>query len=212
MKKRAILVSSLVCIIFIILLFNGLKHDISDTYIINEKENYTYEIIIKQYNGKVIISEEYDGLYPIVEVAGKDVLTLTLGRGDCWITRFINVKDGSVSEGFDYMVAYNADKVVYPGFKDGVMKIIVQDIFDKEQYYLEIVREYAPVAVGRYMIIDAEFLDDDALYLKYYKGEEWEEVSEVIDLNNTSDMKYNFGSSQTEELILNERFLYTDIM
>lgn len=167
----------------IIVIFCGVKRDISDTYLIKEKENYNYEVIIKQYNGKVIISEEYHALYPIVDVVGKDVLTLTLGRGDCWITRFINVKEGTVSEGFDNIVTYNAEKVVYPTYEDGVMKIIVQDIFDKEQYYLEIVREYAPVAVGRYMIVDAEFLDDDALYLEYYRGEEWEEVCEIIDLN-----------------------------
>lgn len=182
MKKGAILLSSLAFII-IIVIFCGVKRDISDTYLIKEKENYNYEVIIKQYNGKVIISEEYHDLYPIVDVVEKDVLTLTLGSGDWWVTRFINVKDGSVSEEFGNIITYNADKVVYPAYEDGVMKIIVQDIFGKEQYYLEVIREYAPVAVGRYMIVDAEFLDDDALYLQYYRGEEWEEVCEVINLN-----------------------------
>lgn len=159
-----------------------MRYDISNTYVVYEKEDYYYEVIIKQYDGKVIISEEYHCLEPIVQEIDKDMLTVTVGRGDYWVTRFINVRDGVVSEGFGNMVAYSHDKVVYPAYKDGDMKIIVQDIFDENKYYYEIIRDYAPVAVGKYMIIDAKFLDDTTLYLKYYRGEEWEEVEEIIDL------------------------------
>lgn len=159
-----------------------MKRDISGTYVIKEKENYNYEVIIKQYNGNVIISEEYHALYPIINIVGKNVLTLTLGSGDWWVTKFINVENGNVSEEFGNIVTFDGDKVVYPKYEDGVMKVIVQDIFDKDQYYLKIVREYAPNAIGRYMIIDAQFLNDTTLYLKYYYGDEGEEVSEVINL------------------------------
>ena len=66
--------------------------------------------------------------------------------------------------------------MVCPIYEDGMMKIIVQDIFDKNKFHLEVIRDYAPVAVGRYMIIDAEFSDDTTLCLEYYSGEEWEGV------------------------------------
>lgn len=62
------------------------------------------------------------------------------------------------------------------------MKIIVQDIFDKERYYYEVIRDYAPDVVGTYMVIDAVFLDEATLHLQYYSGEDWEAVSEVIHL------------------------------
>lgn len=62
------------------------------------------------------------------------------------------------------------------------MKIIVQDIFDKERYYYEVIRDYAPDAVGTYMVIEVVFLDEATLHLQYYSGEDWEEVSEVINL------------------------------
>ena len=92
------------------------------------------------------------------------------------------MKNGNVSEKFVNVMAYNSDKVVYPAYKDGDMKIIVQDIFDPNKYYYEIIRDYAPDAIGTSMIISAEFLSDTSLYLEYYKGEEWEEVKEIIDL------------------------------
>ena len=33
-----------------------------------------------------------------------------------------------------------------------------------------------------FMIIAIEFIDDSKLLLKYYSGEEWKEVSEIIEL------------------------------
>ncbi len=178
-------IGRLICVIFcivIIIVFVGEKYDISNTYTVIENENYNYKVIIRQYNGKIILSEEYYHLWPIVQEVGKDILTLTLGNGDCWLTRFINVKDGNVSEQFENILTYSSDKVVYPKYEDGVMKIIVQDIFDKERCYYEVLRDYAPDAVGKYMVIDATFLDETTLHLQYYSGEDWEEVSEVIHL------------------------------
>lgn len=183
MKKKIIL---LICVIFIgaiIIVFCRMKYDISNTYIVNEKEDYNYEVIIKQYNGKVIISEEYNHTWPTVQEIGKDMIALRVSGGlSCLVTRFINVKNGNISEKFVNVMAYNSDKVVYPAYKDGDMKIIVQDIFDPNKYYYEIIRDYAPDAIGTSMVISTEFLSDTSLYLEYYKGEEWEEMKEIIDL------------------------------
>ncbi|GFI03607.1 hypothetical protein IMSAGC005_02444 [Lachnospiraceae bacterium] len=124
-----------------------------------------------------VFSEEYYHVQPFIEVIGKDIITLEVSGGlDCLWTRFINVKDGNVSEKFDNVAAYNSDKVVYLAYKDGDMKIIVQDIFDENKYYFEIIRDYAPVAVGKYMIIDVKFLDDVTLYLEYYRGKRWKKL------------------------------------
>lgn len=180
-KRIGTLICVILCIV-IVIVFVRSKCNISNTYVVITNENYNYKVIIKQYNGKVILSEEYHHLWPIVQEIGKDVLTLTLGRGDWWVTRFINVKDGSVSEQFGNILTYSPDKVVYPKYEDGVMRIIVQDIFDKERYYYEVIRDYAPDVVGTYMVIDAVFLDEATLHLQYYSGEDWEEVSEVIHL------------------------------
>ena len=183
MKKKFILLACVIFIVAVIVAFCRMKYDISETYIVNEKEGYNYEVIIKQYDGKVIISEEYYHTCPTVQEIGKDMITLSVSGGlSCLVTRFINVKNGNVLEKFVNVMAYNSDKVVYPAYKDGDMKIIVQDIFDPNKYYYEIIRDYAPDAIGTSMIISAEFLSDTSLYLEYYKGEEWEEVKEIIDL------------------------------
>jgi len=161
--------------------------DISKTYTIYEN-NYEYKVVVRQYNGNVIISEDTYNMEPIIKEVGDDMLTLTIGQGDWHITRFINVKEGTISEGFGNVEAYDSNKVVYPIYEDGTIKIVIQDIYDKDKYYREVIRDYAPVAVPKSMIIDIKFLDDLSLLLKYYSGEGWKEVSETIELAETTSL------------------------
>jgi len=47
---------------------------------------------------------------------------------------------------------------------------------------MEIIRDFSPEAIPYRLILKAEFLNDSQLMLEYYSGENWEEVSEVIQL------------------------------
>ena len=177
--KRVIMMFMIIALTTIIVYRANIN--ISKTYKVYEN-NYEYEVVIRQYNGKVIVSENTYNMEPIIKEVGKDTLMLKVGKGDWHITRFINVKEGTISEGFGNAEAFDSNKVVYPIYEDDTIKIVIQDIYDKDKYYREVIRDYTPVAVPKSMIIDIEFIDDSKLLLKYYSGEEWKEVSEIIEL------------------------------
>ena len=95
---------------------------------------------------------------------------------------FVNISTGATSQPFQNVSAWNRHKVVYAAQENGITKIIVQDIYDREKYYLEIIRDYSPGAKPHRILKEAEFLNDSQLKLTYYIGKRRKEVSEIINL------------------------------
>lgn len=130
----------------------------------------------------MIFNKEYIG-EPIVQIINDDTFLVIRGKGDWHVYTFINADKGIVSKNYDDISTYNQSKVVYATLEDGYgIKIIVQDIFDEAKYYMEIERDYAPMAVPQHVIIDTEFIDNTHLMLEYYTGENLEVTKEIIDL------------------------------
>ena len=46
---------------------------------------------------------------------------------------------------------------------------------------MEIERDYSPIVTGA--LSDAEFLDNNKLWIKYFEGKDYTEKQETIDLN-----------------------------
>lgn len=61
-------------------------------------------------------------------------------------------------------------------------KLILRDIFDKNKFYKEIERDFSGF-ITLYSINDIKMIDN-ILYLSYYKGEDYELISETIDLGH----------------------------
>lgn len=158
------------------------KIEIANLYTLMQEKDEIYELTVKNKQGKVIFQEQYIG-EPRVEAIYDDTLLIVRGRGDWHVYTFINIETELISEGFSDISAWNHEKVVYATFEDGETKIIIQDIYDKDTYYMEILRDFSPEAIPYRLILKAEFLNDLQLKLKYYSGENWEEVSEVINLS-----------------------------
>lgn len=183
MRKYILYILSGCCLlcIFAYLIWHKNNADISELYtIVNDKEE-NFRLCIKSRRGKVIFNEEYIG-EPEIGIIYDDTFLVRRGKGDWHSYTFINVVTGLVSEEFDDISAWNHEKVVYGTYENGIIKIIVRDIYDKEKYYLEILRDYAPVAVPHHVILNAEFINDAQLMLEYYVGENMEDVSEIINL------------------------------
>lgn len=153
-----------------------------------EDDGENYRLSIKNTKGEEIYFEENSSsLWPNVWVIYDDTILVKKGRGDAHLYTFINVSDSLVSEDFPDIEAWNREKVTYVTFKDGKMKLIVQDIYDKEKYYVEIERDFdESKAVGHYLVTKATFLNDSQLFIEYYsnpeEGERWESKQEIIDL------------------------------
>ena len=80
MRKKVML---LICIVFIaiavIIIFES-YYDISRTYTINQNDS-GYEVVIRKYNGEIILDEEIE-VVPVIKVVGKNTLTLALLAGN----------------------------------------------------------------------------------------------------------------------------------
>ena len=145
-----------------------------------QHNNDTCVVTIKDINGKQIFCEEYPK-EPIVFLVDNETFQVIVGKGDWRISTFINIKEGIVSEGFDNVSDCDGEKIVYAIWENETMKIIVRDIYDKDKYYKEIIRDFSPVAVPSNIIHEVT-LYKRTMHLKYFYGEEFELKEEIIQL------------------------------
>lgn len=103
--------------------------------------------------------------------------------------RYYDLENGRVSRFFGNMVAQSDTKVAYfTYFEDGnKTALIVQDIFDRVDYYIEIEREFA-LGTELYYNTQAVFLDGGKkLKIKYpvksQNGQDVEYQTEILDLS-----------------------------
>lgn len=70
--------------------------------------------------------------------------------------------------------------VVYGICEDGNLKIVIRDIYNKDEVYKEIIDEFPDIAVGSYLIKDARVMNNHLVYLNYYLGNDWKTKKKII--------------------------------
>ncbi|MBD5494783.1 MAG: hypothetical protein HDR12_10515, partial [Lachnospiraceae bacterium] len=147
-----------------------------------EEVNNKYVVSITNNHGKTIYENTYNA-YPIILQVGENTVSVTIGAGDYWTTKFINGKTNRISDYFENISACSEQLVVYGIYEDGELKIVIRDIYDKEKVYKEIIDTFPVVAVGSYLIKDAQIIDDHTVHLTYYVNNDWEEKEEIVFLD-----------------------------
>lgn len=175
-KKGIVITLIVVCCLMAFAIFMLLSNKISYTV---EEVNGTYNVSVNNRCGKRIYENAY-GVEPIIMQVDKDTILIRTGKGDSRITKFINGKTNRVSDNFENISAYNGQLVVYGIYEDEQLKIVIRDIYDKDKVYKEVIDTFPNVAVGSYIIKDAQIIDEHSVDLTYYVGDEWEEKEEVI--------------------------------
>ena len=178
-KKGIVITLIAVCCLMAFAIFMLLSNKISYTV---EEVNGTYNVSANNRWGKRIYENAY-GAEPIIMQVDKDTILIRTGKGDSWITKFINGKTNRVSDNFENISAYNGQLVVYGIYEDEQLKIVIRDIYDKDKVYKEVIDTFPNVAVGSYIIKDAQIIDEQSVDLTYYVGDEWEEKEEVVALD-----------------------------
>ena len=179
-SKKGIVITLIVIgclIVFIILMSSSNKISYSV-----EEVNGNYNVSVNNRWGKSIYENVY-GVDPIIMQVDEDTILIRTGGGDSWTTKFINGKTNRVSDNFENISAYNGQLVVYGIYKDEQLKIVIRDIYDKDKIYKEVIDTFPNVAVGSYIIKDAQIIDEHSVQLTYYVGDEWEEKEEDIGLD-----------------------------
>lgn len=175
-KKGIVITLIVVCCLMAFAIFMLLSNKISYTV---EEVNGTYNVSVNNRCGKRIYENAY-GVEPIIMQVDKDTILIRTGKGDSRITKFINGKTNRVSDNFENISAYNGQLVVYGIYEDEQLKIVIRDIYDEDKVYKEVIDTFPNVAVGSYIIKDAQIIDEHSVDLTYYVGDEWEEKEEVV--------------------------------
>ena len=151
-----IAISCLMVFTILMILPNKMSYDV-------EEVNGNYTVSVNNRWGKRIYENVY-GVAPDIMQVDKDTILIRTGRGDSRITKFINGKTNRISDNFENISAYNGQLVVY-----GI--------------YEEVIDTFPNVAVGSYIIKDAQIIDEHSVDLTYYVGDEWKEKEKIIRLD-----------------------------
>lgn len=178
-KKIIVILIIIICCLVLFVLLKFAHNKISYNV---ERINDNYIVSIFNNRGKKIYEDIYRG-EPIISKIGENTIMVTIGFGDSWTTKFINGKTNRISDSFENISAYNEELVVYGIYEDGQLKIIIRDIYDKEAAYKEVIDVFPNVAVGSYIIKDAQIIDNHSVHLTYYVGSNWEEKEILIFLD-----------------------------
>ena len=139
---------------------------------------YRYDIYDEDKN--IIDFGILSGSFPEFVMLNDEVLKLKKGGGSSvfWC-QYYNLKKSIISpkwsyvwcdDGVNNLVAYQLDR----------RRLCIQDIFNKENYYKIIERDFSEVAVP---VLEAEILDNGkSLNITYLKGDDMSETSELIPL------------------------------
>ena len=94
-----IVISCLIVFTILMILSDKISYNV-------EEVNGNYNVSVNNRWGKRIYENVY-GVAPIIMQVGKDAILIRTGKGDSWITKFINGKTNRVSDDFENISAYN---------------------------------------------------------------------------------------------------------
>lgn len=164
-------------------LWNAHKHyDTIDLYSIIKNDDLTYSYKITDKNGKIILSEDNATHEPKFEQVNTYILGLTTQTGTGLSTNravYCDVENSKVSETFQYVLMAQGDYVVYVVYEKNEHNIIVQNIFDKSQYYKKyVLTNCSPVAGD--VVIHTKPNGEGVAVVTYLTGADYRETKLTI--------------------------------
>ncbi len=102
-------------------------------YTISKNENLTYSYEIVDKNGNVLFAKNNAPKEPHIDEVSENIIGVTVQTGTGLSTNwavFCDVEKGTVSETFHYVLGAQDEYVFYADFEDGVLSLVVQNIFN----------------------------------------------------------------------------------
>ena len=152
-----------------------------DMYSITKNDDLTYTYKIVDKNGNVLFSKDATR-EPSVEQVNTYVLGLKVqagtGQSTNWAV-YCDVESGKVSDIFQYVLMAQGNYVIYANYENGEHSVIVQNIFDKSQYYKKhILTNCSPVAAD--IVIGAKPNGEGIAVVTYLTGNDYKETELMI--------------------------------
>lgn len=134
---------------------------------------------------KEIVLEGALTRYPALSFLDDDIVRLHIGMGTgIALDQYYSVTKDSLSRIYQYAVAYHQEKIAYiyiPNTESSFTNriLIVRNVFDKSKYYKEFMLDFSPAASP---ITGAEFTSENQLKVTYQTGEDYTEITEILEL------------------------------
>lgn len=163
------------------------RYELWDSYLvthsrITQEKDKTYSYEITDYKGKILDYENNLRPQPKRLCVDTDVVGISVQAGTGLSTnyaKFYDLETGEISKIFYYVIDVEDDCVVYADYRDGEHFIIVEDIFDKEQYYREYrLENVSPVAAD--FVISGGFNRKGNINITYWSGDDYTEAIYTI--------------------------------
>lgn len=184
MKKIILITMCLINICALILLFGcGRDYNIDELYMVEYNGDYTYNYVVKDINDNVLLSDEGISREPKVKVINEKLLSVSVQTGTGISTRwtiYCDVFNARISDTYYSVLGEYRENVVFVNHDNGDYSVVIQDIFNKEEYYKEIILEDASKVTDP--IVDFEKLDDDKVKIVYLKGDNFLETELTIEI------------------------------
>ena len=192
MSKRKIISCFLIVVLVVAThLFVEEKNNHTVVLKANEKDGYnisyneksgTYSYQIYSVTGKILDEEKKLYREPCIESTDEDILHISLSAGTNvrqeW---FVNRKTEEKSEIFENVCAVQGETIAFMELDDELSYCLaIMDIFDESKLYLQIKRDFTPLATPDLIIENAEFTEESSLKITYLKGEDEISITEII--------------------------------
>ena len=158
--------------------------DITDLYTVTKNEDNTHSYSFADLNGNILYEEENVVREPKINMVSVNVYELITQTGTGLSTNwavYCDVENSKVSETFQYVLMAQGNYVIYANYEKGEHSVIVQNIFDKSEYYKKhILTNFSPVAAD--FALGCEFDSDNNVTITYLTGEDYTETKLTIDI------------------------------
>lgn len=163
------------------------RYELWDSYLtthsmITQQMDKTYSYEITDYKGRILDYKDNLTRKPKRQKVSTDVVGISIQTGTGLSTnyaKYYDLENSKISEIFYYVLTAKDGYVVYADYRDDEHYIVVQDIFDKEQYHKEYKLEnVSPVAAD--FVVDGYFNTKGNVIITYLSGEDYTETNYTI--------------------------------
>ena len=131
----------------------------------------------------IVKSDISQKIEPEITYINEDLLEIAIGAGTgLSLVQFYSIKNDLFSVIFESPLLIENELVAYMSLSDGIIKFVVQNIFDTGIYYNEFLLDFSPVANPKDALIHMDYLDNNRLKITYLSGENYTNKSCIIQL------------------------------
>ena len=165
------------------------RYELWDSYLnthsmIKQQADKTYSYEITDYKGKILDYEDNLTREPKRQKVSTDIVGICIQSGTGLSTNYVkyyDLENCKISQTFYHVLAAKDDYVVCADYRDGEHYIVVQDIFNKEQYYKEYKLENVSPVVADF-VVDCYFKTKGNVSITYLSGEDYTETNYTIEI------------------------------